>query len=205
MAASRTKARGAPLTAAATLALVLAALDLAWLNLVLAPEVLESEPATAAAVAVAVEQPATATPAAAAAESASSTSTMEIEASDAGPCDRDGDEAAVRVYFERASAEVSPQAARRIEEIASRVAGLGDDVLLIDGHADRRGPEEQNEVLSQERAGAVAERAREAGVPDSRLRVRHFGERFPLASDAPDTRWRNRRVTLCLSNRSAAR
>lgn len=222
----------AQLTVAAACTLALAAIDLAWLNVVLAPAVLDGgdrgDPPSFARVAQAAgEELETAprqaspppAPAPAAADPADDAvavaepdaggegieESADLESATATRCEGDDAGAVRRVYFERGSAALSPEATERIDALAAVAAAETPEAFIVEGHADSRGSERLNDELSRERAAAVADRARAAGVPGSILMVRHFGERSLIAPETPDSRWRNRRVVLCLSNGSASR
>lgn len=67
----------------------------------------------------------------------------------------------------------------------------------IEGHADARGDEQDNEDLAARRAASVADRLVALGVPRSRLVVASFGQRRPArAGSAPADLARNRRVEM---------
>lgn len=204
----------APLTAAATLALALAALDLAWLDAGLAPRVFGGdgdEPTPAAASPATEPAPAPAPARAAAAPDPIDAGLVAAHRDAATPpaigatsCDEGRAWDLVRhVYFERGSAELSAEARRRVDAVARRAEARG-AALLVEGHTDRRGSKGLNDELSAERAEAVAARARAAGVAESRLVIRHFGERHPIARDTSASRWRNRRVSLCFSDKQGS-
>jgi outer membrane protein OmpA-like peptidoglycan-associated protein len=221
----------AQLTVAAACTLALAAIDLAWLNVVLAPAVLDGgdrgDPPSFARVAQAEGEletgprqaspppapaPAAADPvegAVAVAEPDAGGEGIEeiadLESATATRCEGDDPALFRRVYFERGSAALSPEATERIDALAAVAVAEAPASFIVEGHADSRGSERLNDELSRERAVAVADRARAAGVPGSILMVRHFGERSLIAPETPDSRWRNRRVVLCLSNGSASR
>lgn len=103
------------------------------------------------------------------------------------------------VLFAFGRAEVSDAAQDRVEEL---VAEVPDGARVsIDGHTDSIGSDRDNQVLSEERAEAVAaivEKAR----PDLRLDVTGHGEKDPVASngtpenDDPAGRAKNRRVEI---------
>ncbi len=68
----------------------------------------------------------------------------------------------------------------------------------IEGHADEPGTEQENVVLSEQRAEAVRERLIQEGVEPSRIAVVPLGRSIPVATCADtDCRAQNRRaVTL---------
>jgi outer membrane protein OmpA-like peptidoglycan-associated protein len=67
------------------------------------------------------------------------------------------------------------------------------------GHTDDLGPDDENLVLSQQRAEAVKTRLVELEVEESRLNARGEGEQFPLVpNDSPANRELNRRIEFKL-------
>jgi len=69
------------------------------------------------------------------------------------------------------------------------------DRLVIDGHADRRGPDDLNLELSRERAEEVYRQLIQLGFAPEKLRIRAYGKRKPRAPGAdPEADRENRRV-----------
>ena len=99
--------------------------------------------------------------------------------------------------FESGRARLTAAGRKQVDE-AMRVLQQHPDVrVAIDGHTDASGKEASNQVLSERRARAVANRLIEQGVPAARLTVRGFGESRPVADNATaDGRSRNRRVEI---------
>lgn len=103
--------------------------------------------------------------------------------------------AAWSVYFDQGSAEISPVAAERLDEIA-RVARSREGVgLLLVGHADPLTERAGAEALSQRRAEAVRIHLIALGVDPTLLIARRAGDRFPLTADASAAAM-NRRVQI---------
>jgi outer membrane protein OmpA-like peptidoglycan-associated protein len=95
-------------------------------------------------------------------------------------------------------------AAKRDEDAA--VALLSADptlVVVIDGHTDRTGWTTYNERLSRARADAIAAALVARGVPRSRISVSGHGARRPIAQgDDAASLARNRRVELSFERRT---
>jgi outer membrane protein OmpA-like peptidoglycan-associated protein len=69
--------------------------------------------------------------------------------------------------------------------------------VLVEGHADRSGPESYNLALSQRRAEAVAAALRARGVPGDAMSLQAFGETRPRVPTADGVREpQNRRVEI---------
>jgi len=69
--------------------------------------------------------------------------------------------------------------------------------VYVDGHTDSVGSDKYNQKLSERRAETVAGELAKDGVSRSRLEVRGFGKRKPIADNKTEAgRARNRRVEL---------
>ena len=73
-----------------------------------------------------------------------------------------------------------------------------DMILVINGHADIRGTEDYNQVLSEKRAKAVFDLLVHLGVSQDQLKTFGFGEKAPLHDE--DNWDENRRVELDYNN-----
>jgi len=70
-------------------------------------------------------------------------------------------------------------------------------VVEIRGHADSRGEQSYNQMLSERRARSVRNFLLATGVAAARMRAVGFGERYPIADESTEEgRARNRRVEL---------
>jgi outer membrane protein OmpA-like peptidoglycan-associated protein len=79
--------------------------------------------------------------------------------------------------------------------------------VSVEGHADAVGGQEYNLRLSQNRAESVAQELADSGVRDDRLKIKGFGEKYPVApntrpngADNPSGRAKNRRVEVVIEN-----
>jgi outer membrane protein OmpA-like peptidoglycan-associated protein len=102
------------------------------------------------------------------------------------------------VLFAPASAEVRPESAPTLKEIAGMLAAHPALRLTIEGHTDDAGDAAANRALSERRAQAVrAALAASYGVDAARLEARGLGATRPAAPNAtPEGRAANRRVEL---------
>lgn len=104
------------------------------------------------------------------------------------------------VYFEFGSAQLTSDAARRLEELTDELASVEGSVDVV-GHTDNVGRESVNGPLSLQRAEAVATELRRL-APDIELSVDGRGSSEPVAAntidgrDNPEGRARNRRVEV---------
>jgi outer membrane protein OmpA-like peptidoglycan-associated protein len=198
----------------------LGAIDLLWIDLALAPKVLEAEPAPAmAAVTPAPPPPAvTPTPAPAAAPAPAPTPAPAPAAPEPDvaitpaadppadppadpsadpptdpPADPPVDPPAVTtetVYFATRSDDLDTDARATLDALAARAG-----TFTLEGHADMRGRERFNEALSRRRALAVQSYLAERGVDADRIDVRYVGEDAATAADDGEL-WRDRRVDI---------
>jgi outer membrane protein OmpA-like peptidoglycan-associated protein len=101
------------------------------------------------------------------------------------------------LYFETATDQLTEESKleleRMLEELKRRTAP---DILVI-GHTDRVGQDEENDQLSRLRAERVKADLVSQGIPDERIRASGRGEREPLipTDDGVDEP-RNRRVEI---------
>jgi outer membrane protein OmpA-like peptidoglycan-associated protein len=101
------------------------------------------------------------------------------------------------MYFEPGSDQLTPASRIEFEKARQRIASwLAAEVVVI-GHTDRVGSEDYNDMLSRQRAQAIARRLVSSGVPTNAIEVAARGERDPLIP-TPDgaVEPRNRRVEI---------
>ena len=112
-----------------------------------------------------------------------------------GPCDASA-EVSREVHFDSASAALDERATTRVAAFVRHpLVKDGPGLVVIEGHADRRGDPERNEMLALERARAVAARLRDLGLA-APIELRSFGARRPVAPESKHRR--NRRALICL-------
>jgi outer membrane protein OmpA-like peptidoglycan-associated protein len=162
----------------------LGVLDLAWLNLALAPE---------------LALPERAAPERAAAERAESAALEPTELDAPGtvgaPLPRSVPSSPV--YFETGSAELDARAKNALDELVRELAA--EDEIAIEGHADHRGSTQRNRALSRQRAEVVAKYLVERGLSPARLQVSWVGARQPTQDHEL---WRDRRVEIHITRGS---
>lgn len=100
------------------------------------------------------------------------------------------------VNFDRASEElVDARMRHQVEALARWLDAHPKATVLIEGHADAVGPEEYNLLLSYRRAKAVSAMLLKAGVRDTQVTTRAYGELMPMPG-LPVGSPKNRRVTV---------
>lgn len=101
------------------------------------------------------------------------------------------------VFFAWDRADLTPTAMQVLDGVAKAVLAGRPQRVLVDGHADRSGPESYNLTLSQRRADAVAAALRDRGVPGDSMMIQAFGETQPRVPTADGVREpQNRRVEI---------
>jgi outer membrane protein OmpA-like peptidoglycan-associated protein len=88
--------------------------------------------------------------------------------------------------FPEGSAEVMPAQAAELDRLVAILNGLTNVTALVIGHADQRGDEVANYVISEARADAVTNYLASQGVDPSRLASRAVGEADLLSLNNDD-------------------
>lgn len=101
------------------------------------------------------------------------------------------------ILFDVGSADLRPESTPTLEEILTALTGHPDLSLVIEGHTDATGDDDQNLELSGRRAQSVVRYLRAKGIAENRLSARGRGETEPVAdNDTPVGRQQNRRVVI---------
>jgi peptidoglycan-associated lipoprotein len=101
------------------------------------------------------------------------------------------------VYFDTNRFEVKPQFEGPLEARAKELLRNPQLEVKIEGHADRRGGDELNLILSQRRAQAVRDVLLGKGVPEERMEAQGYGASRPAdPANTPDAWAKNRRVEI---------
>lgn len=103
--------------------------------------------------------------------------------------------AAESVKFATASDDLHRESLKIMEEIAAILNAYPHYLLNIDGHADSRGSQKTNLVLSEKRAKSCYDYLVKLGIDPGRLSYKGYGESKPIAdNNTPEGRRKNRRV-----------
>lgn len=104
------------------------------------------------------------------------------------------------LYFDSGSAQLRPESAPTLREIARILDSQPTMRLRIEGHTDNTGSPAVNEQLSTARAAAIANYlVTRAGVAPSRLEHAGLGDTQPVtANTTPEGRQQNRRVEVAV-------
>lgn len=106
------------------------------------------------------------------------------------------------VTFDVGRATIKPQFHDVLDSVAIVIKKYKRNGVEIAGHTDNSGSPELNQVLSEQRANAVASHLRQNGVKPGRMYAQGFGESRPIASNRTAAgRAQNRRVEITLTSR----
>lgn len=104
---------------------------------------------------------------------------------------------ALYLNFDTDKADIKPEFKPVLDVVAALMRENPGLRLGVEGHTDDQGGGERNQKLSQRRAQAVVQAVVKAGVDQSRLTARGWGQAKPLvANDTEEGRAQNRRVEL---------
>lgn len=115
---------------------------------------------------------------------------------------RQGDDLILRmpssVTFDVDRWEVKPQFHSVLDDVARTLGGYNQTYIDVLGHTDTTGSHEHNQLLSERRAGAVADYLAVRGVARERMATRGYGETAPLyfPDDNDMKKAANRRVEI---------
>lgn len=99
------------------------------------------------------------------------------------------------IFFESAKFDLLPASEVELDNMVGFLQENATVVVAIEGHTDNVGGDEDNRVLSQNRAKAVVDYLVEKGIEARRLRAEGFGEDQPIETNETEAgRAKNRRT-----------
>lgn len=99
------------------------------------------------------------------------------------------------IFFESGQAVLLPASYTEIDRLAAMLMNHPELKITITGHTDNVGAAQDNLVLSEKRAKAVADALVEKGILKERIQTEGKGESQPVATnDTPEGRQQNRRT-----------
>ena len=99
--------------------------------------------------------------------------------------------------FEFASAVLKKESESQLDKFVELYQSFPNMQLQITGHTDNVGSEEYNQKLSEERAQSVYDYFLKKGIPSSKMTVKGFGLKYPIATnETEEGRAKNRRVEV---------
>jgi peptidoglycan-associated lipoprotein len=109
------------------------------------------------------------------------------------------------VYFQYNSADLSPEARRRLADNAGFFNRYPQFEALVEGHCDERGTAEYNLALGERRASTTVGYLSSLGVDGARLRTLSYGKERPVCTgDDESCRQQNRRAHFVIVGRRNA-
>ena len=109
--------------------------------------------------------------------------------------------AAKNVFFATGSYKLLPKSYKSLDDVVSLLKADESLMIDIDGHTDSQGSDESNQVLSDNRAGAVKNYLTSKGIDASRLKSTGYGETKPVADNKTAAgRAKNRRTEMTVRN-----
>lgn len=104
------------------------------------------------------------------------------------------------VLFASGKHDLLPIAQSKLDEVAQAVKDQGYKKIVVEGHTDSVGSDQNNLQLSQRRAEAVRAHLVSRGIDAGKITAVGIGEARPVASnDNPEGRANNRRVELIVT------
>lgn len=101
------------------------------------------------------------------------------------------------ILFDTGKADIKPESAPVLDEIAKLLKSDPSLKLLVEGHTDNVGQKAANLELSRKRAAAVKTALVSRGIDATRLTTEGYGDTRPVADNATEEgRAKNRRVEL---------
>lgn len=109
--------------------------------------------------------------------------------------------AAKNVFFATGSYKLLAKSNKSLDEVVALLKADESLMIDIDGHTDAQGSEESNQVLSDNRAGAVKNYLVSKGIAETRLKSAGYGELKPVADNTTSAgRAKNRRTEMIVRN-----
>jgi outer membrane protein OmpA-like peptidoglycan-associated protein len=103
------------------------------------------------------------------------------------------------LMFEKNSSDLSKESQKNLDRVAETLVKYNNSKLIIEGHTDGTGPVAQNQILSEQRAQAVAKYLVANRVDPKKIKATGYGETQPLFGNSTEEgRIQNRRVELII-------
>jgi OOP family OmpA-OmpF porin len=104
------------------------------------------------------------------------------------------------IFFNSNKSELLPNSFEELNKLANYLLKSKNTFIVIKGHTDNTGIEDENKKLSEARAKAVAEYLNTRGINEDRIKYFGYGSLKPIATnEADDGRQQNRRVEFVIN------
>ena len=105
---------------------------------------------------------------------------------------------AADTLFDFDKAVVRPDGKSRLDDLVSKLKGVGVDTFIVIGHTDRIGSDSYNMKLSQRRAEAVKAHLVSKGIPANRIHTEGKGKKQPVTRPGACKGPKSPKVIACL-------
>ena len=102
------------------------------------------------------------------------------------------------VLFDSNKSALRPASRDTLDAFVGKISGLDAQSVMAIGYADRRGAEANNQILSEERVGAVKSYLVGKGVPADRVKTSAWGETRPSTAAAECKDANNPKNVACM-------
>lgn len=101
------------------------------------------------------------------------------------------------IVFETGKWDIKPESEGTLREVLQSLEANPGVRVEISGHTDNVGNDQNNQVLSLNRANSVKQWLVDNGIPTDRMETKGYGETVPAATnDTPEGRQQNRRIEM---------
>lgn len=97
------------------------------------------------------------------------------------------------VYFDYDKSDIRSDQQTSIQADVAFLTAHTDITLTVEGHCDERGSDEYNVALGDERASAVTNALKAAGVSASRINTVSYGKEKPFCTESNEACWQENR------------
>jgi len=106
------------------------------------------------------------------------------------------------VYFDFDKYDIRAEDAKTLDANAAWLKSNGDNLVLIEGHADERGTNEYNLALGERRAKSTMNYLVSQGIQANRITIISYGEERPVCTEKTEACWaKNRRASFLVKPR----
>ena len=106
------------------------------------------------------------------------------------------------VYFDFDKYDIRAEDAKTLDANAAWLKSNGDNLVLIEGHADERGTNEYNLALGERRAKSTMNYLVSQGIQANRITIISYGEERPVCTEKTEACWaKNRRAAFLVKPR----
>lgn len=105
-----------------------------------------------------------------------------------------------QVYFETGSSKLEAISSVELDALVVYLKNTTNATILIEGHTDNTGTTAQNNLLSLQRAEAIAAYLKQKGIAKNRIQSKGLGASVPIADNSTSTgRAKNRRTSCTIT------